>query len=358
MLSPAYALPYAISQPFLGPLGDRFGRARCIQVCMAGLAAVLILGMLAPNFKTLFASRVVAGVFGGGLVPLVLAALGDAYDMSQRQVVIGRMLFAMIGGQMLGSVVAGLMGDAFGWRSALAVASCLALGAAALAWTALPSARIGAGPEPFAAVPFRVLYGRVFGNPKAVWLFATVFVEGALFFGIFPYVGELLLHRQGATSREVSREVGLVLGAFGIGGLAYALTVRRLIAGLGVRRMCFIGSLLASAAYLLLSAANSWWLAALAMLASGMAFYMIHNSLQTEATELAPAARGSAVALFASALFLGQGAGPLLLGPLVQRAGFAPAFILIALTMAGLGQVVVRRIVDETRAGETPEAIA
>lgn len=34
MLSPACALPYALSQPFLGPVSDRFGRIRCIRVCM------------------------------------------------------------------------------------------------------------------------------------------------------------------------------------------------------------------------------------------------------------------------------------------------------------------------------------
>jgi len=81
------------------------------------------------------------------------------------------------------------------------------------------------------------------------------------------------------------------------------------------------------------------------MLAGGLAFYMLHNCLPTEATELAPTARGSAVALFASGLFLGQGAGPLLFGPLAQYAGHAGAYVLVALALALLGQVVVLRIV-------------
>ena len=34
LLTSAYALPYALAQPFLGPLGDRFGKVRCIQACM------------------------------------------------------------------------------------------------------------------------------------------------------------------------------------------------------------------------------------------------------------------------------------------------------------------------------------
>src|SRR5207302_750949 len=60
MLTTAYAIPYAIAQPFLGPIGDRFGKARCIQACVAGLALALVLGTLAPTFALLVASRVVA----------------------------------------------------------------------------------------------------------------------------------------------------------------------------------------------------------------------------------------------------------------------------------------------------------
>ena len=39
LLTSAYALPYALAQPFLGPLGDRFGKVRCIQACVVVLAS-------------------------------------------------------------------------------------------------------------------------------------------------------------------------------------------------------------------------------------------------------------------------------------------------------------------------------
>ncbi len=359
MLNPAYALPYALSQPFLGPLGDRFGRARCIQICMTGLAAVLLLAAVAPSFEVLLASRIAAGIFGGGLVPLVLAALGDGFAMATRQVMIGRMLFAMISGQMLGSVVAGFANGAFGWRSPFGIAAVLAIGAAGVAWWGLRSIGGAADNSAPAAPPssFRTLYGRVFANPMAGWLFAVVFVEGMLFFGIFPFVGEALVTRAPALGREVSVEVGIVLGAFGIGGLLYALSVRRLIALLGVSRMCIVASLIAAEAYAAMALFGSWWQVAVAMLAAGLSFYMIHNSLQTEATELAPTARGSAVALFSSALFTGQGVGPLLFGPVVSHFGFAPVFLMFALAFATLGQVVVRKIVRQG-AGRLPPAIA
>ena len=51
MLNTAYALPYALAQPFLGPIGDRFGKQRCIQVCVAGLALMLAAGAFAPTLR-------------------------------------------------------------------------------------------------------------------------------------------------------------------------------------------------------------------------------------------------------------------------------------------------------------------
>jgi len=82
---------------------------------------------------------------------------------------------------------------------------------------------------------FRALYGRVFANPKAVWLYPAVFVEGTLFFGFFPFAGEALLAIGPAPASEIARQVGVMLGAFSIGGLVYAFTVRRLLRVLGGR---------------------------------------------------------------------------------------------------------------------------
>ena len=346
LLSTAYALPYALAQPFLGPLGDRFGKARCIQVCIAGLALSLWVSTLAPSFELLLATRVAAGIFAGGLIPLGLAGLGDAYEMSERQVMIGRMLVAIITGQMLGSTLAGLANDAFGWRSGLAIAALAALLAAGLAWTAIPRPARPTLAEGAVHPSFAALYGRVFENPKAVWLYAAVVVEGALIFGAFPFIGQILIERTGSSLASAPTRAGFVLGAFGIGGLAYALSVRRVIAWLGVRRMCIFGALAAAASYAALAVFSLWWLDALALMIGGVSYYMLHNSLQTEATEIAPSARGSAVALFACGLFAGQGIGPLVFGALAHAAGFATALVASGAGLLLLGWLVVRKIVE------------
>ena len=352
MLNTAYALPYAFAQPFLGPLGDRFGKPRCIQVCVAGLAVMLLLGVFATSFPLLLAARICAGIFAGGLIPLVLAGLGDAYGMAERQVMIGRMLFAIIAGQMLGSVLSGFASDAFGWRASLVAGAAVGAVAAGVAWLGMPrGASAGAARS---SGSFAAMYGRVFANPKAGWLYACVLVEGAAFYGLFPFMSELLLATTPSSPSRVPVETGLVLGAFGIGGLLYAFSVRALLRRLGARRMCLIGSVGAAICYASLAVLPLWWLAAIAMFIAGVMFYMLHNSMQTEATELAPSARGSAVALFACGFFIGQGLGPLAFGALLHGIGPRGALLALAAVVVVLGRIVVARVID--RPGEAPLA--
>ena len=352
LLNTAYALPYAISQPFLGPIGDRFGKPRCVQVCIAGLATMLLLGALAPSFAFLLATRVAAGVFAGGLIPLVLAGLGDSFDMSERQVVIGRMLFAIISGQMLGSIVSGFANDAFGWQSALFIGAALAALAAAVAWLGMPVGASAAAHRHGGAVA--ELYRRVLANPKTPWLFGAVALEGMFFYGLFPYMGELLLATAHAPAESIARITGLVLGAFGVGGLLFSIGVRTMLRRLGVRRMCLVGSTATAACYVALAFAPTWWLAALAMFVVGVSFYMLHNSMQTEATELAPSARGSAVALFACGFFIGQGLGPLVFAALLHGFGARIALVVVAAVILVLGRVVVAQVIEPRRDNAPP----
>ena len=48
---------------------------------------------------------------------------------------------------------------------------------------------------------------------------------------------------------------------------------------------------------------------------------MFHNTMQANATQMAPGARGTAVSLFAAALFMGQSLGALLAANLIDRIG-------------------------------------
>ncbi|MGC1091959.1 MAG: MFS transporter, partial [Pseudolabrys sp.] len=98
MLSTAFTLPYALVQPVLGALADMFSKTRLIALCMFVVGITTLACGLATNFETLMALRVVAGISAGGVFPIALAVAGDRVPVQQRQVAIGRLLFAAMTG--------------------------------------------------------------------------------------------------------------------------------------------------------------------------------------------------------------------------------------------------------------------
>jgi predicted MFS family arabinose efflux permease len=69
---------------------------------------------------------------------------------------------------------------------------------------------------------------------------------------------------------------------------------------------------------------------------SSVSFYMFHNTLQTNGTQMAPEARGAGMALFALCLFIGQAIGVPIAAPIVDRRGASPVFWAAAIVLPAL----------------------
>jgi predicted MFS family arabinose efflux permease len=69
----------------------------------------------------------------------------------------------------------------------------------------------------------------------------------------------------------------------------------------------------------------------------GLGLHMLHNTLQTNATQMTPEARGLAVSTFANVLFLGQAAGVWLAGRIIDGIGFAPVFLAAGVALLAVG---------------------
>ncbi len=117
LLGTAFALPWAIMQPILGPLADMVGKTRVITSCVIILGVSAVVGALAPNFQVLLVSRIIAGAAGGGVFPVSVALIGDMVPMQTRQVAIARLLIGSIGGMLVGATGAGILADFIGWRA-------------------------------------------------------------------------------------------------------------------------------------------------------------------------------------------------------------------------------------------------
>ncbi|ACL61276.1 MFS transporter [Methylobacterium nodulans] len=339
LLSTAFALPYALIQPVLGPVGDALGKERVVVTCLGILALALAASIVAADIRMLFALRMIAGAAAGGVIPLALAMMGDRIPLDQRQVAIGRFLVAVILGQLMGSTVSGLIEGQIGWRgvfglsAAIAVAGCGAVLAGFARSLRSPGGRLALGP---ALNRYRV----ILANPRARVLFCAVFIEAIAVFGIFPHLAPLIEAR----GEGGPREAGLVLAGFAAGGLLYSLLVGLLLRLLGQTRMLMAGGAVSGAALLTVGLAGAWQADAAALVALGLGFYMLHNTYQVQVTEVAPEARASAVALHAFSFFCGQALGVAVLGAGLAALGQFGALAVCAALILTLGLVTARRL--------------
>lgn len=338
LLGTAYTLPFALVQPILGPVADAVGKRRVVTICVGLLCLMLALSALAASLGWLMAFRALTGAAAGGMMPLTLAIMGDAVPLKDRQVALSRMLVFGISGQVAGGAIAGPVAAVAGWRGMLVLCAI----AAVVGLVALRAAARGAAPETvtrYDPVVAARRYGDILRNPQAIPLYVTVAVEGGLVFGSFPFIAPLMIARGiGGTT-----EAGLAIGAFGIGGLAYAAMARPLLTRLGPAQVVRLGGMLGFLALGGMGMAPALAVAVLAGFLLGMAFYMIHNAIQVRATELAPQFRGSAVSLHAFAFFTGQSLGPVAFGLGAASIGLGPSLGLAALLLLGLAWLLARR---------------
>ena len=110
LLATAFTLPYALIQPVLGALADMTNKARLMLLCMFVLSLASVASALAVNFEMLMVARVIAGLAAGGVVPISFAIVGDLVPVAKRQVAMGRLLFAIMTGNLLGATLSGVLG--------------------------------------------------------------------------------------------------------------------------------------------------------------------------------------------------------------------------------------------------------
>jgi predicted MFS family arabinose efflux permease len=166
------------------------------------------------------------------------------------------------------------------------------------------------------------------------------FIESALMFGAFTYVGADLHLRFGVSFTLV----GIFVAAFAIGGLLYSMSVRVLVNRLGPIGLAAGGGAVLAVAFTTLAFEPHAYVAPIAITLTGLGFYMLHNTLQTNATQMAPDARGTAVAIFSSALDLGQTIGVALGGVVFDRFTAVPVFLIAGAGLLLLGLWFAREL--------------
>ncbi len=337
----AYAIAYGTLQLFYGPLGDRVGKLRVINAALLACALFCALTALTWDFDLLVLARALTGASAAGIIPLCLAWLGDQVGYERRQETLAKLMSATVTGMMAGPWFGGWAAESLGWRLAFAAFAVLFATVGVLMWWRLAALR--------RAVPIRTEGSylaqawesvRLLRLPRVRWVLSVTAIEGALAFGTLAFVPSLLVQQLHLSAAWA----GGLMALYGIGGLLYSQLARQWLGRFGEQGLARLGSRLVAAGLLLLAWTPWVALAALGCLAAGLGFYMLHNTLQTQATQMAPQARGSALTLFAGFLFFGQSTGIVLVAQSVDGQGVSWAYTAAALGMVLLGTEVARQV--------------
>jgi predicted MFS family arabinose efflux permease len=325
----AFAMAYGLLQLVHGPIGDKVGKYRLVFITSVISTFGTLACALAPSLGWLVVARFAAGATVGAAIPLAMAWLGDVVPFAKRQPVLARFLIGQMLGVAGGTAMGGYLGEHYGWRSLFYVLTALYTLVSLLLWIELRSnAATRTDPQ---AAPSTLADGfrrmaRLLGDRWVRTILAIAFTEAALFAGAMSFVA-LHLHEHLRAGLGAS---GAAVGAYAVGGLLYAAVSGRLINRLGERGLALAGGLAIGIGYAGLAAAPTFAWALPCLLALGGGYYMLHNTLQVHATQMAPGSRGAAIALFAFILFSGQSSGVLLGGLLVDAAGTTQLFLLSA----------------------------
>jgi predicted MFS family arabinose efflux permease len=328
----AFTVGYGLFQLAFGPAGDRFGKYRIAGILSLGAGLATTSAAFAETLGDLTLARFATGAISSAVIPLAFAWIGDAIPFERRQAVLARFLTAQFSGIVISQAAGGYIGAEFGWRTVFVVVGAVHLlaGIAMLVELKLnPGAQpVGApGANSFSAM----LEGsrKILARPFVRVMLVAVFIEAFAMYGAFAYIGADLVHRLG-TSFALA---GAILAVFGAGALSYSLSARWLLVRFGERGLDMLGGGIIAVGFGLLAVAPTAALAIPAIVLLGLGFYMFHNTLQTNATQMAPEARGLAVSLFAFFLFIGQSIGVALAAPIVDRYGAPPVYLAAALLL-------------------------
>jgi len=274
-----------------------------------------------PSFGTTIALRAITGAAAAAVFPLTLAYVGDTVPYANRQATIAMLVASTGMASSLSTASGALIAQALSWQSVFPVFGVL--GALVTIYLLALTNREQRVPAKVGAAS---AYGKALRSRPLILLATLAFVEGSLYFGGFSYLGAMLSERYVISTIGI----GAMLSIVGVAQLVTASFVPRLVKRLREPQIVALGACAMGLALVTAAITPSASTFPVSMVLLGAGFSLCHSTLQTRASEALPGLRGTSIALFAFALFLGNGLGTLAIGELIAAAGYTA-------TIAGAG---------------------
>lgn len=326
----------AVSQLFLGPLSDRFGRR---PVLLTGLVLFLIASIAAiyaSSITELLVARVAQALGATVGLPLARTIVRDLFDREEAASMIGYLTMAMVVVPMMSPAFGGLLADSVGWYAIFA--ACAIFGAPVLILVALrmpetrPASLKATTGRDVAARSFELLRSRGFlgfaGTNACASSVFFAFQGGAPFIVVDAFGVDKAVY-------------GLWFALGGLGYMAGNFTSGRLSSRIGVERMIRVGNLIALAGAgfclaLALVPVNHAWALFVPMGIIAYANGLVIPNAIAAAVSVNPQAAGAASGL-AGFLQMGLSAvASLFVGWVTATSAVPMALVMLAITFAGL----------------------
>ncbi|MEJ2631263.1 MAG: MFS transporter [Acidihalobacter sp.] len=320
----AFAVTFAASAPTLQMLVGHWSRKRLVLLGLALLAAGTLGSALVSSYPLLLAMRVIAAIGAAALGPGA-SALGASLVTTEQR---GHALAVVFSGMTIATVVgvplSTWLGAAIGWRPTFVL-----IGLATLAAAGLIAVFVEDG-GPGQRVNARDLFATLVRPVTASGIVVMV-LEMAGVFASYTMIVPMLRDRFLVGAEAVSA----ALMVYGLAGILGNLLVRRLARLWSADRAVAVALLGLMSVFFALRFAPPQFPFALAILvfwAIGSDVFM--PSQQRRMLELAPQAGGLALALNASAIYVGMAAGSFAAGSLAPVVGLG-GLPLVSLTLLG-----------------------
>lgn len=329
LLLTVHALSLAATSPLVGRLVDRHGPRLPLSLGLVWYGLAGGGGALAQSFEALLVTRLLFGAGAAAVFVATTVALLDAVPREAQDRVMGWRSTATSLGGVLCPLVGGLVAVAGWWAPFLVYLVALPLALAT--WLVLPAG---------AAAPIRTTRAPLSHTRVVVGLCCLFALGSAVLYVVLVFV-PLRLHELGSGSPLVAAaSTALMSTTMSITALAFARLRRRM----GLVPVLAGGYAVIGCGLLVLASVSSPVLLVAAAGLFGAGFGVTLPALTILLSDAVPAtARGRAMALSATALFLGQFLSPLLVGPPIERTSISVGFLGVGLAVLATSILIVVR---------------
>jgi DHA1 family purine base/nucleoside efflux pump-like MFS transporter len=304
-----FSLMYAVSAPLFGWLSDRKGRRLFIVFGLLSFCLSNYLTAISPTFTMLIISRIFAGLSVAAITPLVYAIIGDTALPERRgvwlSIVVSGHLMALWAGAPIGT----LLEQFLGWRSifiSLAIIAALLSILNFRVWTSIN--KVDSAEAQTKGNSIRIVSAV---SVTAFWAIAM--------YALYVFLGTgLVLYNHFSSS-----ELAAAITVYGIGAVIGSLSSGRATDKIGARMVSrFSTAMLIGILALLGFFFSSGTLVYFLLFLWALIGYTSFTSYQARLAEEFPEARGMALALNNTALYIGITLGSILGSFVIAKFGF------------------------------------